>query len=73
MLGAPPYRARAAEEAPVRPLAAAAYFSNGTRSAGSAPSDVTSPTTHSYTVREASRSECTVSLIERMPLLVMQR
>ncbi|MNC96540.1 hypothetical protein D3C83_139380 [compost metagenome] len=46
MLGAPPYRARAAEEGESSDSAALAYFSNGTMSFSEAPND-----THSFTTQ----------------------
>ena len=73
MFGAPPSTARAADEGVRSDCAAAAYFSNGTRSFSLAPSETQSFTTKLYTEREVSRSECTVSLMERMPSLRMQR
>ena len=73
MLGAPPNKARAAEDGVVSPCAAAAYFSNGTRSSFRAPRDWQSVTTQLYTEREASMSVCTASLMERIPSFVMQR
>jgi len=53
--------------------AAWAYFSNGTRSFGSAPSETLRSKTQLYTARVAFRSLCTASLIGRMPSACTQR
>jgi hypothetical protein len=73
MFGAPLASARAADEGLARPLAAAAYFSNGTWSSGAAPSLRHSALTHSYTSRDCARSLCTASLIERTSPVCTQR
>ena len=56
--------ARAAEEGLSSDSAALAYFSNGTRSLLSAPSDMHRRPTQSYTACDARISACTASLIE---------
>ena len=47
IFGAPANSARAAEDGRISPFAAAAYFSNGTRSSGDAPSSMHSSRTQS--------------------------
>src|SRR5207248_4425132 len=54
IFGAPLFRARAAEAGRVRLCAAAAYFSNGTRSSGEAPSFTQRSLTKLYTEREVA-------------------
>jgi hypothetical protein len=73
MFGAPASSARAADDGLPRLCAAAAYFSNGTRSSSRAPSETHSFTTQLYMSREALRSLCTASLMGRMPVFVTQR
>ena len=65
--------ARAADAGRTSDCAAAAYFSNGTRSSGLAPSLTHRSKTKLYTEREVSRSLCTASWAVRMPSLVTQR
>src|SRR5258708_39936538 len=57
IFGVPFCKARAAEAGRDRPFAAAAYFSNGTRSFGLAPSLTQSSFTKLYTERDSSRLE----------------
>src|SRR5450830_773592 len=73
ILGAPLNSARAAEAGRDRLCAAAAYFSNGTRSPGLAPSLTHRSNTKLYTERDSSMLLCTASLAVRIPSLVMQR
>src|SRR3990172_104287 len=73
ILGAPLNSARAADAGRDRLCAAAAYFSNGTRSPGLAPSLTQRSNTKLYTERDSSILLCTASLVLRMPSLVMQR
>ena len=73
MYGAPLNTARAADEGAARLAAAAAYFSNGTRSSAAAPSPMQSSRTQSYTERASAGSPCTASRIGRGPAAVMQR
>src|SRR6202521_3546871 len=67
ILGAPLNSARAAEAGRVRLCAAAAYFSNGTRSLGLAPSLTQRSNTKLYTDFDSSILVCTASLAVRMP------
>src|SRR5258708_840382 len=70
---APFCSARAADAGRERLCAAAAYFSNGTKSAGLAPSLTQRSNTKLYTDFDSSMFECTASCAVRMPSLVMQR
>src|SRR6202011_366368 len=66
IFGAPFCKARAAEAGRDRLFAAAAYFSNGTRSFGLAPSLTQSSLTKLYTERDSSRLEWTASCAVRI-------